>query len=169
MPAPSPELKAKVGLAEQDLWAELPAKADGLLGEDSLIRADYTSKFSSSPSSCSSASSSSGDFEGWSSSTLFHKSTAADSTIKAWSPGVADSKAGHKPSPPVPWWFSLRSPIRFRPWTQPSGRDLTALLEYNEGKKYRCPCSCHPGASACPLRISEQIALNHSVFKPGTV
>lgn len=158
MPGSSQELKT--GLVGQSLWEKQPAKAERLSGlsHSSLIRADYTSRSCTSPSSCSLDSSSSGDFEEWRSSTSFHKSTAADGTTKPWDP--ADSKASTKPSPPVPWWFRLRSPARFGPWAQPSGPDLTALLDYNQGKKCRCPYSRQPAASACPLSIPQQTALD---------
>lgn len=145
MSAPSLEPEAQGGLAEEDLWAKLAGKAERLSGltEGSLIRADYTYTSCIRASSCSSESSSCGFLEQPPSSTSPHGSTTAESPTEARDPAECQASTGF--SPPVPWWFLLRSPVRFGPWAQPCGHragpDLTALLEYNEGERYRCQIS----------------------------
>ena len=104
------------------------------LTDDVLKGADYPKTLSSLSSSSFSSVSNSGSCQSCGQlrdSQLLPHPTTAPEAAETCRPqaGTANTKS----KTPVPFWFRLRAPIRFRPWKTLSGQPLQALQGYNEG------------------------------------
>ena len=114
---------------------ELIQKPKVVAAKDWLLKVEYGNKLSS---SCSSSSDIDSDAF-WVGNSVQESraqspqqtSCATDSTSE-----LRNSKDQH--CPPVPWWFHLRDPGRFTPWTKKSARLLELVQQYNQDAQSAC-------------------------------